>query len=36
VLEASLSAAVDVAALTCGRLGADMPWRHELAGEVVG
>ena len=30
VLEQALQAATSVAALTCGRLGADLPWRHEM------
>ncbi|MCB8882372.1 carbohydrate kinase [Acidisoma cellulosilytica] len=35
-LEAALAAAVQVAAVTCGRLGADMPWLPELTEPVDG
>jgi fructokinase len=34
-LEQALAAAVGLAALTCGRLGADMPWRHEVSDAVT-
>ena len=36
VLEQALQAATGVAAFTCGRLGADLPWRHELEALPVG
>lgn len=36
VLDQALQAATGVAALTCGRLGADLPWRHELEALPVG
>jgi hypothetical protein len=28
--------AVSLAAITCGRIGADLPWRHELSGILAG
>jgi fructokinase len=31
-LETALDWAVSIAAITCGRTGADLPWRHELSG----
>jgi fructokinase len=35
-LEKALSVAVAAAAITCGRTGADLPWRAELSGIVSG
>jgi fructokinase len=35
-LETALGMAVSLAAITCGRIGADLPWRHELSGILAG
>jgi fructokinase len=34
-LEAALAVAVGAAAITCGRAGPDLPWRHEVSGLVA-
>ncbi len=34
-LEAALAVAVGAAAITCGRAGADLPWRHEVSSLVA-
>ena len=35
-VETALGMAVNLAAITCGRTGADLPWRHELTGFLPG
>jgi fructokinase len=35
-LDTALGVAVNLAAITCGRSGADLPWRHELAAVLTG